>query len=348
MRYEAKMRKLAPFCIAVVSLGVLGISLSILHFCTSWTALKAAAWITVHDWFSASYPALERDFLAASILLVYILRGAKPAGKGWRAMLRAWGKELLDRSIQASGVVLLVVIIFSIGVFLYNLHRSCAIFVRHRPKVQVSWKEQTSGFEFIWTPGGPAPEDITPEWLKDRHEYIVEFDYSKDNLVPASFAVLMQFPYALELWKTDQTKAAEARLKINSSTVPLIVGPLPQGIHIKMGNGDRHRYWVFSEPYIEPGGHIRMVIVLNTAPGVGGTTCSSDGSSPNLAGSPAGFSTSKLESHREYIHVITSFSYGNQTDKTETYAPFEGNQNSLSLGSFSEPPTGLQICSDAF
>jgi len=219
MRYERSMRKLAPVSIAAIAFGMGGLCLSLFQLCLSWISIKAALWITVHDWFSTSYPALERDFLAALILFVYILRGAKPAGKGWSAMLRAWGKELLHRSSQASGVVLLVVIVFSIGVFLYNLHKSCQTFVAHRPSLELTWTKQTSGFELS---GTPQP-DLTPEYLRDRQQYIILITYPKAYLVPIKASILFQFPYPVDQWKVNWTTGVSgAFFGVNLSPMPLV------------------------------------------------------------------------------------------------------------------------------
>jgi hypothetical protein len=345
MRYERNFRKLRWLWIGAFTLGLVGVCLSLFHPCLSWTPISAALWVTVHDWFSTSYTALSRDAIAATVALIFVLRRVKPTGQGWREMLRAWVKEIACRSAQVGGAVFIVISLYTIGLFMFNLSQSYRIFCTHKPKIELTWEQQKGVFEYIETDNGPAPEDITPEYLEGRREYIVEISYPKTNLIPTSFAVLFQFPYPLDLYKISAKQAQVATFVPRSPGVPLMIGKSGHA-HMKMGNRGRHRYWVLQEPSIEPGGSIRIVLVLKHSPlSLGGLLC--DGAD-HLG--PPGAPNTALSPMREYIHAMALFSYGKQTGKTESYAPFnQDSDHDLSLGTLIESiPPELGVCSDAF
>src|SRR5271156_4853592 len=299
-----------------------------------WIAVKAASWTTVHDWLSTSYTALERDFLAAIILLIFVLRGAKRTGNGWRATLAAWGREILQQSTQAGGVVLLAVIIFTVGLFAYNLHDSYRIFASHRPKLELTWTKQTSGFEL--SAGVPQP-DLTPEYLRDRQQYVIEISYPKDYLVPVAASVLFQFPYPVDQWKINALHTAPPGFGPSASPLPLIL----RGGNFQFHGEQQHRNWVLNVPEIDPGGTVRLLVTLNSNP-QGLVISQGVGPAPNVA-SPQLASSPLRGPLYEYIRTSVGFTFGQQVGAAESCVPFQIDSNkNITVGDFGDPPQNLQ------
>lgn len=336
MRYEKKMRRFLPFSKGIIALATIAIGLSF-EGCMSWIAIKAALSITVHDWFSTSYTALERDFLAALILLVFILRGAQPAGKGWSAMLKAWWKALLHSASQASGIVLLAVIIFSIVIFLYNLHESCEIFVTHRPQLEIKWTRVTSGFEL--SQGIPQP-DLTPEYLSDRQQYVVDISYSKDYIVPVSASILFQFPYPVDQWKINTSNAVLGGFSPNSTAFPLVV----RGGNFQFRGQRAYRNWVMNVE-IYPGGAIRLLVTLNINPPASWMIQGIGPIPPNVQAPPPPPVRGPFRSPlNEFIFSSIGFTFGGQMGAKDGYAPFQvDSSKNITLGTFGDKPKNLQI-----
>jgi len=246
---------------------------------------------------------------------------------GWRAMLKDWRNALKSLAITGFGVFVLWLLIF-----VYNFHRIYEVIVVHPSQTQVTWAE-IHGVQL--TPNSSVHE-ITPEFLKDHHQYVIEVTPVKGNPISSSVRVRFQFPYVVEQESVYLQNAAQATFAPAVSPYPLIVA----GKNATISGQLQYKNWTLDIPEMPPsGGLVRILVLLNSNPKGRVITI---GRGPKQEYPPEFSQPPLMGPLYEYIHVTTSYSLGGMPGSTQNYAPFQENSDKIvSVGQFSAPPIGL-------
>jgi hypothetical protein len=301
-----------------------------------WGAIKAAFSATVHISFSTSYLSFSLGLLVECLGIFWLLRDTKPArGRGWR-MLKAWCKRAIKKRGQLAWIVLGVGLVFFLAPFIFNFWVALRVFVWNHPHVQLTWQQQTSGFEVM--PG--FSEQIEPSYFEHHEQYVALIDYSEDNVLPVSLRVEFQFPFPVDHWSVT-TPDAE---------VPGNFFPRQPSVPVLLNNRDltlrgqpHYLNWTLVIPTIEPGRKIRLVVILN-----------SDAEGPVAQWGPPPRRPitpfhARLANPFGFIYVTTRVSFGDQAGQTEIYAPFQiGKGDIVSLGNWQLPPNPIPFMEQVF
>lgn len=313
MQYEPKMRKLAIPSIAILVLGAIGTFLSLLDgFNSLPTVAKAAANLALA---SLSYTYLAIFALVWGGIFKFLQRGGVALMK----------KDFIGtaKNLLLSALPLVIIIVIS---FCYQSYKSYRVFVSDPPRVQVSWKRETQGFELV--PDGPT--DINKEFLQSVHQYIVDV-YATGPEIASAVEVAFQFPYAVE--QASGSGNVFGQLSSGQPPIPILTeGPA------RLTGTNKSRNYVLSIPYMPPEGRFRLVFLLNTnSPGRGLCVGKCDVPLQTPTAPPI-----RGPMH-EYIEIRTTFLYGERVGHTDFYAPFNVHSDkTVSAGDFGAPPEGLQ------
>jgi hypothetical protein len=291
------------------------------------TALKAALWATVHISFSTSYLSMALGLLIECIGIFFLLHDAKPAGmRGWR-MVKAWCKSAFSK--RDRWIVLGLGLFFFLAPFFVNFWKAMHVFVWNHPYVQATWQQEDGGFEMMPS----INEQITPSYLRDHKQYVMTIDYAKTNTVPASLQMLFQFPYPVDHWMVNTYgDVVSGTFSIDMPLEPVIIN----NNNLTISGEPHYLNWVLKTSQINPGGRIRLVVILNN--NAEGEVASMGKSGPNNEPPPTKVANLSLA----FVDISTKVTFGGQSAATEAFAPFYIDENKVvSLGNFGLPPNPL-------
>ena len=325
MRFEPKMRKLAPYSIGTIVLVASALFTVILcGYDDEYFPFVARAAISLSiSAFGYTYTAS-----AASLwLLLWKYLHSKREAMAIKEVVKDWRNGLKSLAIISLGYVLVWVAVF--GFNLCKAHREMVI---NPPAIQLKW---------AIAPGIAATGDIsiTPEFLRSHHQYIIEVSSTKKSIIHTSLKIRFQFPFVVE---------GESRIESNVNARFDRAPSLPFWVNVPaQAFGKRlYRYYILSVDDMPPDGWVRIIVMLNSDP-PGWAMETGTG----MPGKPSPLAPQAYLVHSpmvEWVEILSNFSFGGVSGRHFLYAPFYVDADKLvSLGHFEPPPQGVQVLSEA-
>jgi hypothetical protein len=150
--------------------------------------------------------------------------------KWWAALMKGEIREAAKNFLWA----ILPAGLFLVGLFFHNFYEVYEIVIVHPPQNHITWQTH-DGFELL----DGIPSEITPEFLRDHRQYIIEIKPDDNNTISSSVMALFRFPYTVE--QVNVEPQGIASFVPVTSPIPMVVN----GPNVKIfGRKPNRQYWL--------------------------------------------------------------------------------------------------------
>jgi len=211
--------------------------------------------------------------------------------------------------------------------YCYQSYKAYQIMVLNPPRVTVAWRRITEGYMLL---GNETPDQITPEFLRDRRQYVADIE-AAGSPIPAATDIILQFPYVVE--QVELTGNVPAKIEPTAPPIDILLGDP----HTKVVGTKLKRNYVLSIRNMLPEGKLKLAVTLNiNAPGR--TICTGACDKPIPLPPPFPI----LGPMSEYINIKNTFACGEERGHVNLFAPFIVNRDrTISLDTFRQAPPDL-------